>query len=96
MKPEEMQHKLLWGIYLVMEPELPHQNNTLMSLEQVSNNFPVSPAPEGQLHSFIFTGAEESLVMNLVLKLYSYFRNQHILRNLPYTVKNLSAEAPGE
>lgn len=54
------------------------------------------PAPEGQLHSFIFTGAEESLAMNLVLNLHSYFRNQHILTNLPYTAKNLPAEVPGE
>lgn len=67
-----------------------------MSLEQVSNNSSEPLAPEGQLHSFIFTGAEESLAMNLVLKLYSCFRNQHILTNLPYTVKNLSAEAPGQ
>lgn len=103
VKPKERQHKVLWGIHLVMEPELPHQvqfhtrNNTLVSLEQVSNNSPVPPAPEGQLHSFIFTGAEKPLTMNLVLKLhYSCFRNQHILTNLPYTVKNLSAEAPGE
>lgn len=102
VKQKEMQHKVLCGIHLVMEPELPHpvqchtRNNTLVSLEQVSNNSPVPSAPEGQLHSFIFTGAEESLAMNLVLKLHSYFRNQHILTNIPYTVKNLSAEAPGQ
>lgn len=68
VKPEEMQHKVLWGVHPMMEPELHTRNNTLMSLEQVSNNSSEPLAPEGQLHSFIFTGAEESLAMNLVLK----------------------------
>jgi len=69
-----MQHKVILGLHLVMESDLPHQvqttqGATLMSLGQARNTSPIHTAPEGQSHIFVYSCAEEPLTMNLVFKL---------------------------